>query len=146
MQNGKSVIITQKYFNRVKQAIKSLTQVGITLELNEQRDTALYYSKSTGEFNAVVCEWENKPTANKTWANIKTFISITNYACKNKQNKLTTNQFRANAMEEQSEAMEELIATLTKNHTRQIEILINSISAKSILAGEKLVATYSISM
>jgi hypothetical protein len=49
-------------------------------------------------------------------------------------------------MEEQSEAMEELIATLTKNHTRQIEILINSISAKSILAGEKLVATYSISM
>ncbi len=35
-------------------------------------------------------------------------------------------QFKANAMEEQAEATEELIATLTENHTRQMEALIKS--------------------
>jgi hypothetical protein len=115
----------QTYFNRVEQAIKSLTQAGINLDLNEQRDIALFYFKSSGEFNAVVCKWENQPTVNKTWSNIKTFIS-TEYARENEQNKLTTKQFRANVMEEQAEATEELIATLTKNHTQQIEMLIKN--------------------
>jgi hypothetical protein len=55
----------------------------------------------------------------------KTFIS-TEYACKSKQNKLTTKQFRANGMEEQAVAIEELITTLPKNHTRQIEMLIKN--------------------
>jgi hypothetical protein len=62
------------------------------LDLIEQRDIALYYFKSSGEFDAAVREWENKPTANKTWTNMLTFIS-TEYACKNKQNKLTANKF-----------------------------------------------------
>ncbi len=43
-----------------------------------------------------------------------------------KQNKLTASQFKANAMEEQAEAREDLIAVLTENHTRQIEMLIKS--------------------
>ncbi len=38
----------------------------------------------------------------------QTFISA-EYACKNKQNKLTAKQFKANAMEEQAEATEELL-------------------------------------
>jgi hypothetical protein len=44
----------------------------------------LYYLKSSGEFDAEVCKWENKPAANKTWANIRSFIS-TEYARENKQ-------------------------------------------------------------
>jgi hypothetical protein len=36
----------------------------------------------------------SKPTANKTWQNIKTFISA-EYAKENKQNKLTTKHFKA---------------------------------------------------
>jgi hypothetical protein len=104
----------QKYFNRVEQAIKSLTWAGINSDLNEQRGMVLYYFKSFGEFDTAVRKLENKTTANKTWTNIKTFIS-TEYARKNKQNKLTAKQFRANAMEEQAEATEELITTLTKN-------------------------------
>jgi hypothetical protein len=39
------------------------------------------------------------------------------YARKNKQNKLTVKQFSANAIQEQAEATEELIATLTEAHT-----------------------------
>ncbi len=46
----------------------------------------------------------------------KTFISI-EYARKNRQNKLTAKQFSANAIQEQAEATEELIAALTEAHT-----------------------------
>jgi hypothetical protein len=93
--------------------------------MNQLRDMALCHFKASGEFDAAVHEWENKASANKTWSNIKTFISA-EYACKNKQNKLTARQFKANAMEEQAEATEDLIAALTENHTRQIEMLIKS--------------------
>ncbi len=41
-------------------------------------------------------------------------------------NKLTAKQYKANAMEEQAEASEELITNLTESHTCQIEILIKS--------------------
>jgi hypothetical protein len=36
---------------------------------------ALYFLKASGEFDAAVREWEQKPAAQKTWVNIKTFIS-----------------------------------------------------------------------
>ena len=115
----------QVYFNRVEKAVKALTRAGITSDMNERRDMALYYLKATGEFDAAVRKWENKAAADKTWANIKTFIA-TEYARENKQNKLTAKQFKANLIEEQAEATEELIATLTENHTRQMETLIKS--------------------
>ncbi len=41
-------------------------------------------------------------------------------------NKLTAKQFKANAIEEQAEATEELIPSLTENHTHQIEMHIKS--------------------
>jgi len=63
----------------------------------------------------------------KTWINIKTFIA-TEYARKNKQNKLTAKQFKANLIKEQAKATEELIATLAENHTRQMETLIKSMT------------------
>jgi hypothetical protein len=115
----------QVYFNRVEKAVKALTRAGITSDMNERRDMALYYLKSSGEFDAAVHEWENKEAADKTWTNIKTFIAK-EYARENKQNKLTAKQFKANLIEEQAEATEELIATLTENHTRQMETLIKS--------------------
>ena len=86
---------------------------------------ALYFLKASGEFNAAVREWEQKPAAQKTWVNIKTFIS-SEYAKENKQNKLTAKKFSTNNINEQAKATEELIAALTKNHTRQMETLIKS--------------------
>jgi hypothetical protein len=41
------------YFNRVKTEIKQLTRAGIMLDLKERTDMALYYLKSSGEFDAV---------------------------------------------------------------------------------------------
>jgi hypothetical protein len=48
------------------------------------------------------------------------------YARENRQNKLTAKQFLANAIQEQAEAMEELIATLTEAHTQHMENLVRS--------------------
>lgn len=113
------------YFNRVEKAMQQLTRAGITSDLKERTDMALYYLKSTGEYDAAVREWEAKPVANRTWANIKIFMSA-EYAKENKQNKQTAKQMKANAIEEQAEATEELIANLTEAHTRQIESLIKA--------------------
>ena len=115
----------QIYFNRVEKAMKGLLRNGITSDLNERRDIALFQLKATGEFDPAVREWEAKPAAQKTWANIKTFIS-TEYAKENKQNKLSAKHFKANAIQEQAEATEELINNLTEAHTRQMETLIKT--------------------
>jgi len=115
----------QIYFNRVEKAIKGLRRNGITSDLNKRRDIALFQLKATGEFDPAVREWEAKPAADKTWANIKTFISA-EYAKENKQNKLSAKHFKVNAMMEQAEATEELIASLTEAHTRQMEALVKS--------------------
>ena len=68
------------------------------------------------EFDLAIRKWEAKPAAQKTWANIKTFISA-EYAKENKQNKLSAKHFKINVMQEQVEATEELIANLTEAHT-----------------------------
>ena len=113
------------YFNRVEKAMQQLTRAGITSDLKERTDMALYYLKSTGEYDVAVREWEAKPVATRTWANIKLFM-LAEYAKENKQNKQTAKQLKANAIEEQAEATEELIANLTEAHTRQIESLIKA--------------------
>ena len=117
--------VPQLYFNRVEKAIQGLTRAGINSDLNERRDMALFYLKASGEFDAAVREWEQRPAGQKTWQNIKTFISA-EYAKENKQNKLTAKNFKANMIEEQAEATEELIAALTEKHTQQMETLIKS--------------------
>ena len=86
---------------------------------------ALFYLKASGEFDAAVREWKNRPAGQKTWQKIKTFISA-EHAKENKQNKLTVKNFKANMIEEQAEATEELIAALTEKHTQQMETLIKS--------------------
>jgi hypothetical protein len=81
--------------------------------------------KSIWRYDAAVREWEQRPASQKTWQNIKTFIS-TEHTKENKQNKLTAKNFQANMIKEQTKATEELIAALTENHTRQMETLIKS--------------------
>ncbi len=66
--------VPQVYFNWVKKTIRQLEQAGIQSNLNEQRNIALFYLKASGEYDAAAREWEAKPAADKTWANIKIFI------------------------------------------------------------------------
>jgi len=42
------------YFNRIEKAMQQLTRAGITSDLKERTDMALYYLKSTGEYYAAV--------------------------------------------------------------------------------------------
>jgi hypothetical protein len=51
---------------------------------------------------------------------------LTEYAKENKQSKLTIENFKADMIEEQAKATEELIAVLTEKHTQQMETLIKS--------------------
>ncbi len=90
-------------------------------------DLAVKLLKASGEFDAAVREWEQRPAGQKTRQNIKIFIS-TEHAKENKQSKLTVKNFKANMIEEQAKATEELIAALTENHMRQMETLIKSIT------------------
>ena len=113
------------YFNCVTKAMEQLQRARISSDLNKRRDMALFYLKATGEYNPAVREWENKPTVNKTWANIKVFISK-EFAKENKQTKVTAKQFKANLIKEQAEITEELINNLKQAHTKQIEILMQS--------------------
>ena len=45
--NGSEV--PQVYFNRVTKAMEQFQRAGITLDLNERRDMALFYLKATRE-------------------------------------------------------------------------------------------------
>ncbi len=105
--------IPQIYINRVEKAMRVLTRAGINSDLKERRDMALFYLKSTGEFDAAVCEWEAKPEADKTWANIKSFISM-EYAKESKQNKLTAHQFKVNGIDEQAKRPKSLFTPSLK--------------------------------
>jgi hypothetical protein len=62
---------------------------------------ALFYLKASGEFEAAVRDWENRPAGQKTWHNIKTFI-LAECAKENKQNKLTAKNFKANMIKVQA--------------------------------------------
>jgi hypothetical protein len=117
--------IPQVCFNRVKKAMQQLQRAGIASDLNERRDMALYYLKVTGEYDPAVREWENKATVDKTWPNIKIFIS-NKFAKENKQTKISAKQFKANLIEEQAEITEELINNLTQAYIKLIEALIKS--------------------
>ena len=100
MENGMQV----KYHNLFQQsrkAIHGLTHTGINSDLNEHQDMALYYLKAPGEFDAADWEWENRPAGQKTWQDIKTFISA-KYAKESKQYKLTTKSVKANLLEEEA--------------------------------------------
>jgi hypothetical protein len=55
----------------LKKQSRDLPAQAITSDLNERQDMVLYYLKASGEFDAAVREWEQRPTGQKTWQNIK---------------------------------------------------------------------------
>ena len=90
VQNGTEVKSPKCTSTVSKKAMQQLQRAGIASDLNKRRDMALYYLKATGEYNPAVCEWENKATADKTWPNIKIFIS-NKYVTENKQPRFLQN-------------------------------------------------------
>jgi hypothetical protein len=68
-----------------------------------------------------------KMGAKATTRHVRTLNKISaEYVKENKQNKLTAKHLKVNIIQEQAGAMEELIATSTETHFRQIETLIKN--------------------
>lgn len=76
------------YFNRVERCKRSLAKAGITTCMNSMRNKALDAFKKSGEFKLALKDWDNKPDADKTWANLKPFFTK-EYAKINRDGELT---------------------------------------------------------
>ncbi len=101
---------------------------------------ALKSFKDADNFDAAICEWEARPVATQTYANLKV-VMCAEFSKPNQQDattaRATGHASVNNVVEEMAQATEELLAELTKWHTKQVESLIKS-NSKAL---EKLTAT-----
>jgi hypothetical protein len=71
--------------------MQGLTRAKINPDLIKRCDMALYFLKTSGKFDASVCKWENKPAAQKTWANIKLSSRLNTHTRTNRTNSQQSN-------------------------------------------------------
>jgi hypothetical protein len=117
------------YFNRVEKAVKQLARAGITWDTRAMLNNALKIFEDAGDYDAAVREWDARPMAAQTWANLKTMMCM-EYAKMHCQDgvsaRATGHASTHNIMEEYTAATEELIENFTNKHAKQIEALIKS--------------------
>jgi hypothetical protein len=105
---------------------------------------ALKSFKDAGNFDAAIREWEGRPVAMQTYANLKA-VMCAEFSKLNQQDSTTTratgHSSANNVVEEMAQATTELVAELTKHHTPKIKSLIKSNND----AMEKLIAAISAS-
>jgi hypothetical protein len=127
------------YLNCVEKSVKQLLPTGVTWDNCAMMNKALKSFKDAGVYNSAVREWESKPLADQTWANLKNMMCV-EYAKTHCQDlvaaRATGHASANNTMEEYAVAMEEIITNLTKKYSKQIESLIKS----NIKAMAKLLA------
>jgi len=89
---------------------------------------ALKCFKDAGDYDAPIREWEARPAASQTYANLKTMMSM-EFSKLNRQEATSARangHASVNAVEEFAQATEELVAELTEKHSKQIEALVKS--------------------
>jgi hypothetical protein len=90
---------------------------------------ALKSFKDAGDYDAPIREWEAKPVASQTYANLKV-VMCAEFAKLNRQDattaRATGHASVNNVVKEMAQATEELVAELTKKHTKQVETLIKA--------------------
>jgi hypothetical protein len=90
---------------------------------------ALKSLKDAGDFNSAIPEWETRPVALQTYANLKVLM-CTEYAKVNRQDSTTAQAMGHasvnNVMEEMAQATEELVVELTKKYAKQIKSVIKT--------------------
>jgi hypothetical protein len=120
------------YFNQVEKAMKQLAKANITWDWRAMMNKALKSFKDAGDYAPTIREWEARSVATQTWDNLK-ILMCTEYAkahCQDTISVRATGHASAhNVMEEYAAATEELVENLTERHTKQLEALINSLSA-----------------
>jgi hypothetical protein len=112
------------YFTHIEKAIKQLERVNIQSDCMACMNIALARFRKCGEFNPAVPEWEARPVAIQTWANLKVMMA-TEYARAKRQE--TTMAAAAgygsvNAMmDDYVMVTEELVANLTNQQNKQMD-------------------------
>ena len=90
---------------------------------------ALKCFKDAGDFDAAIREWEVRPAATQTYANLKTIMN-TEFTKLNRQDATTARAIghgsANNVVKEMAKATEELIAELTEHQGKQVESLMKS--------------------
>jgi hypothetical protein len=90
---------------------------------------ALKYFKDAGNFDPAIREWEARPIATQTYANLKT-VMCTEFSRLNRQDatsaRMAGHASANNIVEEMANATKELVAELTEKHAKQVEALIKA--------------------
>ena len=131
--------VPTKYFNRVDNARRKLARANVQVDERAMMMKALKSFKNAGDFDPAIREWEARPVANQTYANLKV-VMCTEYSKLNRHDattaRATGHASAYNVVEEMAQATEELVAELTERHSKQVEALIKANSE----AMEKLTA------
>jgi hypothetical protein len=132
--------VPTKYFNRVEKARRQLVRANVLIDKRAMMAKALKSFKDAGDFNPAIQEWEVRPVATQTYANLKV-VMCAEYSKLNQQDATTARatghaSVVYNVVEEMAQATEELAAELTERHSKQVEALIKANSK----AMEKLTA------
>lgn len=121
--------VPTKYFNRIDKARRQLARANVQVDERAMMAKALKSFKDAGDFDAPIREWEARPVAAQTYANLKVLMCA-EFSRLNRQDSTTaraTGHASANnVVEEMAQATEELVAELTEQHNKQIEALIKS--------------------
>ena len=131
--------VPQIYFNRMDKARKQLLRANIQVDERAMMAKALKSFKDAGDFDPAIREWEVRPAAAQTYANLKTLMN-TEFTKLNRQDattaRATGHASVNNVVEEVAQAAEELMAELTERQGKQVESSMKSITE----ALEKLTA------
>ncbi len=120
------------YFTRVEKAIKQLERVNIQSDRTACMNIALAHFRKCGEVNPAVREWEARPVATQTWADLKVMMA-TEYARAKRQDTTTAaaaGYGSANAMmDDYVMVTEELVANLTEQQNKRMDATAKQLEA-----------------
>lgn len=142
--------VPEKYFNRMDEARRQLARSQVQVDERAMVAKALKSFKDAGDYDAPIREWEARPAAMQTYANLRTLMN-TEFTKLNRQDSTTARATGHasvnNIVEEMAQATEELVAELTERQGKQVETLMKSTTdaleklTAAILANKPAVST-----
>jgi hypothetical protein len=113
--------IPTKYFNCIDKARRQLAHANVQIDEQAMMLKALKCFKDAGNYNVPVQEWEARPAATQTYANLKMMMS-TKYSKINCQDAATArakgHTLVNNVVKEFAQAAEEVVAEITGKHSK----------------------------
>ena len=121
--------VPEKYFNRMDEARRQLARSQVQVDERAMVAKALKSFKDAGDYDAPIREWEARPAAMQTYANLRTLMN-TEFTKLNRQDattaRATGHASVNNIVEEMAQATEELVAELSERQGKQVESMMKS--------------------